>query len=76
MSEENVEIVRNLIDAWNEHDEGLSASYLADDIEWAPAGPAAVDRVVYRGREECARGLLQSGRPGTSFASRRRRSAT
>src|SRR5512142_2361405 len=57
MSEENMEIVRKLIEAWNEHDESLAASYLADDIEWAPAGPAAVDRVIYRGREECARGF-------------------
>jgi ketosteroid isomerase-like protein len=57
MSEENIEIVRSLIEAWNEHDEALAASYLADDIEWAPAGPAAVDRVVYRGPEECARGF-------------------
>ena len=57
MSEENVEIVRKLVEAWNEHDESLAASYLADDIEWAPAGPAAVDRVIYRGREECARGF-------------------
>jgi ketosteroid isomerase-like protein len=57
MSKENVEIVRKLIEAWNEHDESLAASYLADDVEWAPAGPAAVDRVIYRGREECARGF-------------------
>ncbi len=57
MSDENVEIVRHLIEAWNEHDEVLAGSYLADDIEWAPAGPAAVDRVVYRGREECVRGF-------------------
>ena len=57
MSEENVEIVRRLVEAWNEHDEALAASYLADDIEWAPAGPAAVDRVVYRGPEEFARGF-------------------
>ncbi|MGA8217391.1 MAG: nuclear transport factor 2 family protein [Solirubrobacterales bacterium] len=57
MSEENVEIVRRLIAAWNEHDEALATSCLADDIEWAPAGPAAVDRVLYRGREECARGF-------------------
>ena len=57
MSQENVKIVRKLIEAWNEHDEALSVSYLATDIEWEPAGPAAVERVVYRGREECARGF-------------------
>ena len=28
---------------------------------WAPAGPAAVDRVVYRGRESVPEGLLRSG---------------
>ena len=55
MSQENVEIVRKLVEAWNEHHESLAASDLAGDIEWAPAGPAAVDRVIYRGREECAR---------------------
>ena len=43
-----MEIARHLIEAWDEHDAVLADSYLADDIEWAPAGPAAVDRVVYR----------------------------
>jgi hypothetical protein len=57
MSEENVEIVRGLVEAWNQHDEELAVGYLSDDIEWAPAGPAAVERVVYRGREECSRGF-------------------
>ena len=52
-----MEILRKLIAAWNQHDEALATSYLADDIGWAPAGPAAVDRVVYRGREECAGGF-------------------
>ncbi len=57
MPESNVEVVRVLIDAWNARDEELAAGYLTPDIEWAPAGPAAVERVVYRGPEECARGF-------------------
>ena len=30
-------------------------SYAAPEIEWMPAGPAAVERAVYRGRDEVAR---------------------
>ena len=33
MSQENVEIVRKGIDAWNQHDAGLWLSYAAPDIE-------------------------------------------
>jgi len=29
-------------------------SYAAPEIEWMPAGPAAVERAVYRGHEEVA----------------------
>lgn len=57
MSEQNVETVRQVIEAWNQRDEDLAVSYMAADVEWAPAGPAAVERTVYRGREECARGF-------------------
>jgi ketosteroid isomerase-like protein len=57
MSEENVEIVRRVIEAWNQRDEDLAVSYMGPDVEWAPAGPAAVERTVYRGREECSRGF-------------------
>ncbi len=57
MSETNLESVRGLVAAWNDRDPHLAAGFLADDIEWAPAGPAAVERVVYRGQEECARGF-------------------
>ena len=57
MTEQNVEVVRELVAAWNRHDAELASDYLAADIEWAPAGPAAVERVVYRGRGECARGF-------------------
>jgi ketosteroid isomerase-like protein len=57
MPESNIEAVRSLVEAWNQRDEQLAASLLTSDIEWAPAGPAAVERVVYRGPEECARGF-------------------
>jgi ketosteroid isomerase-like protein len=57
MSQENVETFRQVIEAWNQRDEELAVSYMAPDVEWAPAGPAAVERTVYRGREECSRGF-------------------
>jgi ketosteroid isomerase-like protein len=52
VSSENVEIVRNGVEAWNRHDADLWLSYAAPDVEWMPAGPAAVERSVYRGRDE------------------------
>ena len=57
MSQENVEVVRKGIDAWNQHDAGLWLSYAAPDVEWMPAGPAAVERTVYRGHDEVASGF-------------------
>jgi ketosteroid isomerase-like protein len=57
MSQENVETFRRVVEAWNRHDPELAVSYMAVDVEWAPAGPAAVERSVYRGHEECARGF-------------------
>lgn len=56
MSLENAEIVRNGIAAWNQRDADLWLSYAAPEIEWLPAGPAAVERAVYRGYDEIARG--------------------
>jgi ketosteroid isomerase-like protein len=57
MSRENVELTRKLIEAWNQHDADLWLSYAAPEIEWMPAGPAAVEGAVYRGRDEVARGI-------------------
>lgn len=57
MSKQSVETVRQVIEAWNQRDEDLAVSYMAPGVEWAPAGPAAVERTVYRGLEECARGF-------------------
>jgi ketosteroid isomerase-like protein len=57
MSQENVEIVRKGIAAWNRRDAQLWLTYAAPQIEWVPAGPAAVESAVYNGYDEVARGL-------------------
>jgi ketosteroid isomerase-like protein len=57
VSSETVEIVRRGIEAWNQHDADLWLSYAAPEIEWLPAGPAAVERAVYRGHDEVASGF-------------------
>src|SRR5881392_2795606 len=57
MSQENVEIVGKAIEAWNQREADLLLSYAAPEVEWMPAGPAAVERTVYRGYEEVATGF-------------------
>jgi ketosteroid isomerase-like protein len=59
MSEERVEMVRRGIEAWNRHDFEFGADQLADDVEWVPASPAAVERPVYHGKESVARAFNQ-----------------
>jgi ketosteroid isomerase-like protein len=57
MSQENVEVVRNGIAAWNRRDAELWLTYAAPEIEWVPAGPAAVEQAIYKGYDEVSRGL-------------------
>ena len=57
MSQESLEIMRSGIAAWNQRDAQLWLTYAAPEIEWVPAGPAAVESAVYRGYDEVARGL-------------------
>jgi ketosteroid isomerase-like protein len=57
MSQENVEIMRSGIAAWNRRDAQLWLTYAAPEIEWVPAGPAAVEQAIYRGYDEVASGL-------------------
>jgi ketosteroid isomerase-like protein len=57
MSQENVEIVRRGVEAWNQRDGELWLSYAAPEVEWSPAGPATVDSSVYRGYEEVRAGF-------------------
>ena len=40
--------------AWNQRDADLWLSYAAPEVEWLPAGPAAVESAVYRGYDEVA----------------------
>ena len=54
MSQANVETVRKAIEAWNQREADLLLSYAAPEIEWMPAGPAAVESAVYRGHDEVA----------------------
>jgi ketosteroid isomerase-like protein len=57
VSRENLELMEKMIGAWNRHDSDLWLSYAAPEIEWLPAGPAAVERAVYRGHEAVASGM-------------------
>ena len=57
MSKENVEMVLESIEAWNRRDAEMWLRYAAPEIEWMPAGPAAVESVIYRGYDEVAKGF-------------------
>jgi ketosteroid isomerase-like protein len=57
MAQANVERVRSAVEAWNRRDAELWTEYAASDVEWMPAGPAAVEGTVYRGQDEVVRGL-------------------
>src|SRR5436190_16544662 len=56
MSQENVELVRRSIEAWNQRDLETLMSYTTPGVEWEAAGPAAVEQPAYSGRAELARG--------------------
>jgi ketosteroid isomerase-like protein len=57
VSQENVDLARKAIEAWNRRDVDLWLTYAAPEVEWIPAGPAAVEQAVYRGHDEASRGL-------------------
>ncbi len=57
MSRESVEVVRSAVEAWNRRDPDLWRRYATADIEWTPAGPAAVEGTVYRGYDQVVAGL-------------------
>jgi ketosteroid isomerase-like protein len=55
---ENVELVRLLVQAFNRRDLAVMTETFDPEIEWEPGGPAAVERGVYRGREEVSGGFI------------------
>jgi ketosteroid isomerase-like protein len=55
-----VEIVRKAVQAWNQREGDLLLSYTAPEIEWMPAGPAAVERSVYRGHDDVRSGVEEA----------------
>ena len=57
MSQENVEVARQLIQAFNRRDLATLTQKFDPEIEWKPGGPAAVEHSVYRGREEVSNGF-------------------
>jgi ketosteroid isomerase-like protein len=57
MSEENVEIVAHLIQAFNQRNLAAMTRSFDPEVEWTPGGPAAVERAVYRGRDEVLDGF-------------------
>ena len=57
MSLDNVEIARQLAEAFNRRDLAAMSRSFDPAIEWNPGGPAAVERFVYRGRDEVCGGF-------------------
>jgi ketosteroid isomerase-like protein len=51
MSAENVEIVRQAIDAFSRRDVEVAATFATTDFEWFPAMAGRVERDTYQGRE-------------------------
>jgi len=57
VSAKNVDLVREAIEAWNQREPDLLRRFASPEIEWMPAGPAALERAVYRGYDEVASGV-------------------
>jgi len=59
MSQENVEIVKVLMEAVNRRDIDAYAEVTTSDFEWFPVFAARVERDVYRGREGIEKFLFE-----------------
>src|SRR5512132_1242328 len=57
MSQENVALVRQVVQSFNRRDLAAMSQRFDPEIEWQPGGPAAVERAVFRGRDEVASGF-------------------
>jgi ketosteroid isomerase-like protein len=60
MSKENVEVARLLIQDFNRRDLAALTERFDPEIEWTPGGPAAVERAVYRGRDQVLDGFAET----------------
>ncbi len=67
MSQENREVVRQLVDAFNRRDLAAMTERFDPEIEWEPVGPAAVERPVYRGRDQVSSGFAEAWEPWEVF---------
>ena len=61
MSDQNAEVVRRLVGAFNRRTQAAMTKWFAPEVEWEPGGPAAVERSLYRGRDESPARLLRLG---------------
>jgi ketosteroid isomerase-like protein len=52
MTAANIEAVRAAVRAYSTRDVESLIAHLDPDVEWEPAGPAAVEQALYRGRDE------------------------
>jgi hypothetical protein len=57
MSQENVALAQQIVDAFNRRDLAATTERFDPEIEWTPGGPAAVERSVYRGLDEVSAAL-------------------
>jgi ketosteroid isomerase-like protein len=67
MSEENVALVRQFVQAFNRRDLAAMSQKLDPEIEWQPGGPAAVERAVYRGPDEVSSGFAATWETWEAF---------
>ena len=67
MSEENVDLTEQLIQAFNRRDLAAMTERFDPEIEWTPGGPAAVERAVYRGRDAVSDGFAATWETWISF---------
>jgi ketosteroid isomerase-like protein len=64
MSQENVEIVRTLLSAYDRADYEAALEALDPEIEWQVPPGIAIGREVYRGRDEVQWGLPSGSEHG------------
>ena|SRR6266508_3247915 len=57
MSDENIALVRQVVQAFNRRDLAAMTRRFDSEVEWTPGGPAAVERPLYRGLDEVSDGF-------------------